>query len=435
MRPSKMMLVILLLYLVGPSGKFGGATIADMILVLFLFGIMLMGKLDIRWKDPITLLFLFPTLVVAISAAGKLAIGLSISMDEINNLVKMFGLGLLSAVAVSFKYENVSVEMPAYLRSILTIFCVAIIIIALYGVYQYLDPASFRSYFKDIYGFEGRSSFNSLEQAEDIKRVTSIFTHPNALGVFTVCAMVVLIVNRKMIGPLLMVSANVSLFVLLILSNSRISLFLLAIAFMYLLVAENHKKYMYAILAVVVLIVIFVPLEKLLGGVNYDRLLELGDYIKYGIVPKNLDARFSELAYIVPLISGSKYLYFGYPMQVYYEQVFLSWDNQYLGWLIKYGLVSVLMILWALYTVYYPLRLLKTKKLSDTCRRILKTFFLVNILLLIGGVSQDTVMINRWREFYFFFFGFGMTYCLQEFKLLRQDQRSSIPIPGNADYS
>jgi hypothetical protein len=87
-------------------------------------------------------------------------------------------------------------------------------------------------------------------------------------------------------------------------------------------------------------------------------------------------------------------------MQIYESTVFISWDNQYLGYFIKYGLLSIPFIIYSVIIIYYPLK--NIKKVDKDSKLFLTTAFTINLLIFIGGFSQDTFFTDRWREFYFF---------------------------------
>ena len=85
--------------------------------------------------------------------------------------------------------------------------------------------------------------------------------------------------------------------------------------------------------------------------------------------------------------------------------VAVSPDNQYLGFFVKYGLMAVLLFVWQAWAIVLPAGRLRAQDLTPRRRVQLHTLVLLNVAVALGGLSQDTLFAERWREFYFAFSG------------------------------
>lgn len=409
---QRLLLIILAFYLVGPTLKIGGATLQDMLFFLYFIFILLSGDFKLPLRNRVFIYFVAPSLIILLSVLGKLFIGLPLSSDDSIDFIKKLSLGLLTLSVVKVMKKATESEWQKFIESALKILALATIYICVLGIIQYLRPAVYEKIFGGMYAIELRSELTNLEVSEEFGRISSLFHWANALGVFLVFSLTTIVVNRKNINNLLfLVTMTVGMLALL-LTNSRVSMILFGFSLVYVAFIERKKRFLLGFGILVLLLIIILPLDSILSPDNIDRLQEIIDFITRGDIPVNVEVRLSTFSYLAGLLLKSQYFYFGFPQEVYWDTIALSADNQYLGWFIKYGSVSILLTIWLIRGMWISYRVIRNKVVQQKWLSMTHSFFLVNALILIGGMSQDTLFINRWREFYFIFFGCILTYVL-----------------------
>lgn len=399
------LLVVLLLYLIGPSARVAGFTLADLVFLLYTGMFLVVGRLRLLgWR---TLFFFGPAIVVAVASAGKLYSGTGFGRDEVSHLLRMASYGLIAVLAQSLAVRPGGWN-AALVPRMLRVLAWSVAVLSLLGFLQYYAPGVFTATLGPFYILELRTLQTSLQQAQEAGRMTSVFSWANAFGMFLALALTTLVVNRRDVrrGALL-AALGVGLPALL-LTNSRAALVLLFLGLVATAVRERRGRLLVGAAAVVMLLLLIVPAERLLGGDNLARLSELVHFLTTGAVPATFQTRLATLAWLPGRVISSSYIYFGFPTQTYQSLIATAPDNQYLGWLIKYGLVAGGMVLWLVLSILVPGLLARRARLGEQGRRLLYTFALLNALALVGGISQDTLFIERWREFYFALFALAL---------------------------
>lgn len=392
--------------------RLGGASIADAVFVIVFLSWLAHRKEEIPWANPVMRVFLVPLGVVIISLLGKTALAMPLSSDEIKNIAKMAALTLISLIGVSRAREE-GVQALPLIRLMLTVLGISIVTIGLLGLFQYLRPENFQSVFGSLFTIEDRDQVTNLERAEMMQRISSVFPWANSLGIVLAMALVILVMNRRLLPKLVLPAAVIAGVPALFLTNSRVSLLLFAIGFIYILIFEGRRRLLMWTVVAAVLVMIMVPFESIVSRENMGRLEELADLVRYGELPGNVQVRLSTIDYLTSYIFATQYLYFGFPNQVYQNLVFIAWDNQYLGWLVRYGLVGIILVAWEIALIVLPYRLIHRKFLDDPWRTLVHSVLIVNIMMFVAGFSQDTVFLNRWREFCFFFMPLVLTIAVE----------------------
>jgi len=414
---------VLLAYMVGPNPKLGGAQIGDAVLVAF--GLVYMATSRLRLRVNLLWLLAWPALVVAISLAGKVFSGFAVGSDETNNLLKVSSLGLIGLLGASSASGAYRQGNEALLPAMVRVVVVGVLFTSALGMIQYARPGLYAMLVHGLYERPLLINISNLQQAELTGRVTSIFTWANAFGAFLVFGLSVLMVNARVLPrSVLLLSVGIGV-VCLVLTNSRVSLLLLGVAAVYVAMLNRQWKWLLVGAVVAGVVVAAVPIVDLLGSRNASRFEEVWDFARHGTLPYNVQLRLAVLSYLPQKLLTSEYVYFGFPMAFYQTSVLLSADNQYLGFLLRYGLVALLLVVWQLLATGIPAVMLRRRPaLSTEARRYLHTLVLLNILVALGGLSQDTLFIERWREFYFALTGAVLGYVLTA--PTERDQRATV---------
>ena len=391
---------ILLLYLVGPNVEFHGARAADLIVLLFVPTYVATTRLKIHWT--IALLFLTPALIVGASAAGKFFQGTGIGSDEFRNILRMCNLGILAAVATSLIQTEYQRDPLRCTRKLVRVVVGGIVFVSIAGMIQYLKPGLFTRVLGGLYVIELRNNSSNIEQAAKYARVTSIFSWANALAGFLLYSLTTVMLNAARLRKGEYALALALGIPVLLLTNARMSLLLFACLLLYVGVVQHRWTALAMIGLASALVVTFVPIEHLIGANNVERFEELFAFIARGTLPVNVAVRMETLSTLPAKVLASPYVLFGFPMAIYESTIFISWDNQYLGFFVKYGLLGALLVFWQIAIVIVSFRLIRRERSSEL-RLLLHAVFLVNLFMLIGGISEDTLLTERWREFHFVF--------------------------------
>jgi hypothetical protein len=391
---------ILLLYMVGPNVEFHGARAADLIVLLFVPTYVATTRLKIHWT--IAVLFLTPAFIVGASAAGKFFQGTGVGSDEFRNILRMCNLGLLAALGTSLVRTEYERDPSRCTRTLVRVVVAGIVFVSVAGLIQYVKPGLFTRTLGALYVIELRNNSSNIEQAAKYARVTSIFSWANALAGFLLYSLTTVMLNAASLRKREYSLALGLGIPVLLLTNARMSLLLVACLLLYVGVVQHRWTALTMIGLVSALVLTFVPLEHLIGASNVERFEELFALVAHGTLPINVAVRLETLSTLPAKIMASPYVLFGFPMAVYQSTIFISWDNQYLGFFVKYGLLGALLVLWQIAIVIVAFGLVRRER-SGELRLLLHAVFLVNLFMLIGGISEDTLLTERWREFHFVF--------------------------------
>ncbi len=391
-------LLVLLVYLIGPNPKAGGVQLGDFVLLTFAIGFVAVTRLRVNAR--LLAFFAWPALAVAVAFFGRTLRGVPLDSDELNNVFKTASLGVLGMLGVWISRAGGEDEKALLVRRMMQLVVIAIVFTSLVGLLEYVRPGAFSSLVSGVYEMQLRNNLTNVEQAEQAGRITSIFSWANTFGEFLLYGLTVLTVNRRSVGRLWLAAAVLLGVPCLVLTNSRLALLFFCAMLLYVTLIDRRWGLLAISGTTAVAVVLLVPVEHLIGAQNSARLTELLDFVRYGVLPPNVEVRLSTLAFLSRKLLTSEYFYFGFPMPVYESTVFLSWDNQYLGFFVKYGITGVLLVIWQLASILVPLLLLR--RTADHRRRLyLHTLILLNVMVLVGGLSQDTLFVERWKEFYF----------------------------------
>ena len=391
---------ILLLYMVGPNVEFHGARAADLIVLIFVPTYVATTRLKIHWT--IAVLFLTPALVVGASATGKFFQGTGVGSDEFRNILRMCSLGLFAAVATSLIRTEYERDPSRCTRNLVRVVVGGIVFVSVAGLTQYLKPGLFTRVLGSLYIIELRNNSSNIEEAAKHARVTSIFSWANALAGFLLYSLTTVILNAANLRKREYALALGLGIPVLLLTNARMSLLLFACLLLYVGVVQHRWTALATIGLAAALVTTFVPIEHLIGANNVERFHELFAFVTHGTLPVNVAVRMETLSTLPAKVIASPYVLFGFPMAVYESTIFISWDNQYLGFFVKYGLLGALLVLWQVAIVIVAFVLIRRERSSEL-RLLLHAVFLVNLFMLIGGISEDTLLTERWREFHFVF--------------------------------
>lgn len=394
--------VLLVVYAMGPAPSFGGLQLGDVLLLMLAMATLALSRVRAnRW---VLLFFAWPALVVLIAMAGRVFLGYAADRDSINNVLRTGSLGLLGILAAMSGRDEALAGRAEVDRVYLRVIAVAVAFNASLGLAQYAFPGSF-GVVRSIYEIQTRSGLTNLESATEFGRITSVFSWANAFGEFLVFGLTVLVVNARRVGTLPVAAALVLGVPALLLTNSREAMTLALLMLVMVAVAQRRWNLLLGAAVVVAAIAVFVPLELLIGARNVARLGEIADWVRYGEVPVNVESRLLTLSYLPARIARSPFVYFGFPMRVYESTIWVPWDNQYLGFLVKYGAVGVLLIGWQVASLLLPWRLWIRLRGHATLAPALQTLVILAVLGLVGGMSGDTLFVERWQEFYFAYTG------------------------------
>lgn len=391
-------LFVLLVYLVAPNPKTAGIQLGDVGLVMFFVAYAAMTRL--RLDGRLLAFFAWPALAVAVAFLGRTFSGVPIDTDAVNNLLRTASLGLLGTLGVLISRAGGEEDRERLVRGLLRLLVIAIVFTSLVGLLEYARPDAFSGMVSGLYAMQLRTNLTNVEQAEQAGRITSIFSWANTFAEFLLYSLTVLLVNRRLVGRLSLTVATFLGVPCLLLTNSRLALLFLCGILLYVTVVDRRWGLLVLAGTAAAAVLLVFPVEQLLGAQNTARLGELVDFVRYGALPPNVEVRLSTLAFLSRKLVSSEYFYFGFPMPVYESTVFISWDNQYLGFFVKYGITGILLVVWQLASILIPWLLLRHT--VDPRRRLyLHTLIALNLMVFIGGLSQDTLFVERWKEFYF----------------------------------
>jgi len=367
-------LAVLLVYMIGPNPKVGGAQIGDA--VLLAFAVAFIASTRFRTPASLVTFFAWPAAVVMASTLGKTFSGIPVGSDEINNVLKMVSLGLLGLIGAALGRADEERDGPSLAGQMCWLVVVGVLFTGTLGLLEFSRPSLFRSLVGGLY------------EKELVIRLTNV-----------------LVLNWREVGRVALVASLGIGIPCLILTNSRIALLLFGFVSVYAAVVQRRWALVFLLGFGACGVLLLVPVESLVGSRNAVRLGELVEFVRSGQLPANLEVRLGVLTFLPRLIANSEYLAFGFPMSVYHTTVAVSPDNQYLGFFVKYGLMAVLLFVWQAWAIVLPAGRLRAQDLTPRRRVQLHTLVLLNVAVALGGLSQDTLFAERWREFYFAFSG------------------------------
>jgi len=396
-------LAVLLVYMIGPNPKVGGAQIGDA--VLLAFAVAFIASTRFRTPASLVTFFAWPAAVVMASTLGKTFSGIPVGSDEINNVLKMVSLGLLGLIGAALGRADEERDGPSLAGQMCWLVVVGVLFTGTLGLLEFSRPSLFRSLVGGLYEKELVIRLTNVELAEQAGRIAAVFSWANAFGMFLLLALTVLVLNWREVGRVALVASLGIGIPCLILTNSRIALLLFGFVSVYAAVVQRRWALVFLLGFGACGVLLLVPVESLVGSRNAVRLGELVEFVRSGQLPANLEVRLGVLTFLPRLIANSEYLAFGFPMSVYHTTVAVSPDNQYLGFFVKYGLMAVLLFVCQAWAIVLPAGRLRAQDLTPRRRVQLHTLVLLNVAVALGGLSQDTLFAERWREFYFAFSG------------------------------
>jgi hypothetical protein len=400
-------LSVLLAYMLGPNPKVGGVQGGDLLLLVYVATYLATSRL--RSRGEFLVFFLWPTVVVAFTLVGKILSGLPTGPDERNNIVKVASLSVLGLLGASLGVAQAQHDSQRLLNWSVRLAGIGIVFTCVLGLIQFLRPGVYQALVHGLYEKQLIINISNVEQAELTGRISSIFTWANAFGMFILLGLIVVVLNARRVPWWLLTTASVTGVICMVLTNSRVSLVLLGIAALYVAVLQRRWSLFFAGGLTGLALIVLLPAGSWLDPRNSERLQELVDFARYGRAPLNVQVRFAVLAYLPNMLVHSDYLYFGFPEAIYRNTVALSADNQYLTFFLRYGVVGGFLSLWQWFATLWPALLLRRDLGAGKAeRRLLHTLLLLNLVMAIGALSQDTLFLERWREFYFAFTGVAL---------------------------
>lgn len=417
---TNLLLFSVFIYLVGPNTfRVYNAYVADFVFLLTFVVIAFNGP-PFRLRHPASVLFLVPFGIVTLSNIGKFVSDFPMGVDEAANTIKTLQLYFIFVLALTvFDPRMPESYFRATVRKIGTIVAVAVIYNSVIGILQYFEVGFVRALMEQFYLIEHSVGISNVDYMIVENRITGIFDSWNGLGFFLTQTMFLMIVISNERRSLLITAAVLLSVVALLLAGSRaasIGLLLMVVLF-YIGVLRSRRMVIGVVVALIVLPVVISGLIafEVLTQENVDRFVEIYDFVTTGTPPPNWEFRLDTWSWLPEHILGSPYFLFGYPNQVWKNSVYY-WgaDNQYLAWLLAYGLVGALgyPVWWFSVIASYRKRYRRMKRFGATPPgRFIGAVVIIWSVQLLIGISQDSMLGNRWRELFLIFMGLSVQWC------------------------
>ncbi len=407
------LLVVLLAYGVGPNVKIGGAFLQDVLLVTLVFLWLSLEDRKFLRVGPIDWLLAFPAIVVALTTLGKFVSGFAVSMEEVKNLLAMVKLYLVAKIVMVYLAGAAAhPERPSRLVRVFQ-WALAVQLIFVAGVALMQVVGWQPSLLQKLYTID---QFQSPELAnfalvQETGRVTSIYSWANSLGVAAATYVLVLLFGGGTarhgtgIGRAVTIPAIVAGVLAVYLTQSRVSyLYLVAGLIVCVLLVRGSRAgaTLLLVFGVVIVALMGSALRVLSSGAG-GRAAELLTWVQSGVVPITLARRLATWSWMPGFLLSSPYWLVGMPTTTWINTVGTSTDNQYLGWLLRYGVVGLVLL--SVWLVVLGRRLWAARRRLAEEQSALSALATVTavvwILLAFVGVSQDTLFIYRLRELLF----------------------------------
>lgn len=411
---------------IGPNVRFAGAMLQDWFFIAVLGAFVLVADRRFLRFQRHEALFAIPAIVVGVAAAGKVAAGMAVTSEDVKNVLTMVKLYLVAKMTMAYLAgEEIDADRAeAFARLLRTVLAVEVTFVGLVAVAQAASrwPDALQELFRVSDSSQSNLSNVALFQAE--QRVTSIYAWANALGVAVATFVTLLLCWRgssQRVGrssTFLRAVALVLGFVTIYLTGSRTTyLFLLAaLAVCYRYAQITLKRLLVWVGVGGGAIALAAAAFSQLSAGTAERASELVSFLTTGTIPYNLATRFGTWSWMPGYVLRSQYWLWGMPNRSWQEVLGgASSDNQYLGWLLHYGVFGLCML--CVWTVSMLVALVRSKRrLHSTGSpwwRLAAVVVVLWTLLVLAGVSQDTLLLPRLRELVFavsaavIFAGFG----------------------------
>ncbi len=416
------LLILISLFLLGPNFKIYSAYLQDLLFFFFLIlYIFRKGNRFFEYSGR-DIIFLAPFSVMFLSDFGKLLIGYDLESGDLLRLVTMVKLFCIAKVTFSFFPPSTKSEVfDEYSRRISKYLAISIIVTSLLGIGQFFNISIVNNIIERAYEVKDIPVSN-IEAFETDNRVTSIFHGSNAFGSFSATAVFLLFFFYQAHKNFLSIAAIPLGVFALLLAGSRASVAMLVLSiFLYYCSGINFKRFAKGVVMVVLLgvaLLIFVHyMGVLIGSENVYRFEEISNFFLHGQLPGSMQARLDTLSWMPKSILNNPHMVFGVSHSYASSSQFTSPDNQYVAWLLRYGIVGVsFMILWVLGVFIYLVSLRKKmKKSSEPVLFVLSKGILIFwFWMIVHGISEDTFFGSRRRELLFFLMAFIISWIHRE---------------------
>jgi hypothetical protein len=389
---------------VGPNGKIGGVSIGDLLLALFSLGFLAKRWFIVPLTHPAVIVFAIPSLIVSTSYLIKWMTGSPLGGEDTSNLLKMWSLSVIAIVSVTYVNESGQVGAGQFLDYLLFVLFVGVASAVLVGLLQAAFPNIYNTVARPLYEMQLRDLTSTIERQEQSGRIGSIFRSPNTFAFFLAMSLTVLLSQRRAFASYLIATLSAIAMFALLLTGSRAALLTLLGCALLVLLAKRQFVLLSVLTLFGALVLLVLPVDMVLSERVLSRFEEVRLFVSQGRLPATLATRLEDASFLLGILSTSHYLLFGFPYQAYVVQVYISTDNQYLGWLFKYGLLGLLFVFWLMWLLFRSWRLRARLPALSRNRSALGALMLICMMILVGGLTQDVFYIDRWREFFFAFF-------------------------------
>ena len=418
-------LIVILFYLIGPTTyRFANAYLADILFALF-FVYALMSGTKLRLTHRVSLVFLVPFVIVLGSNIGKYWSDFPLGVDEFANTVKSLQLFFLVSFSSAIFDPRMNEDyFNLTLNKFSVIISCAVIYNGLIGIFQYFEVGAINKFLETFYYIEldlveGIEGVSNADMMVVENRITGIFESWNGIGFFlTQTLFLLLLIYRERKSILILPAIGIG-FLALVLAGSRAAIIGFIIAWtLYSLYITRSKKALFVVLFaffVSVPAIILMKEMEILPEENVQRFVEIYDFMVSGEVPATLAFRLDTWSWMPQHIISSPYFLFGYPNEVWKSSIyFWGADSQYVAWLLVYGLFGLtLFVMWSLIVIYVFRKeylLFKTVTGNSVVTRLCGAFVVIFFTYLFIGISQDSMLSNRWRELLLSFIGFVVSW-------------------------
>jgi len=418
---ANILLFLVLLYLIGPNVRFYNAYIQD---ILFLFFFLFVVFTDYQHHmfrlSKIDFIFFTPFLIILVTIFGKLISGFYLSWNDYAHLINMIKLFFIAKITLSiFNYNSSNLFFLSYVKKVSKYLGISVIFTSFVGICQVFNIINFNSLFYKVYTFEHQLGVSNIEKFLMTGRITSIFKGFNTFGLFLALSLFLLIIFFIYNKSYILFFALLIGFFSFIYTNSRAAM--LTFAFMFIsfyLINIGSKKVLRIALFIFIVVILLIILNYNIDLISYEsiyRFKEIKALFLYGSLPLNIQYRLNTWQFLPKYIISSRYCIFGFPNLIFFNDPnFCSPDNQYIGWLVKYGMFGlVLMTMWVFGVMLYLIRLkLKIRNKGDQFLiALLNGIIIIWLGMIFMGIVEDTVFVGRWREFFFFLLAFVISWA------------------------
>ncbi len=419
-KKTNMYLFVIFLYLIGPTTfRIANAYLSDMFFALFFVYALFTGT-KLSWKNRTALVFLIPFVIVLTSNIGKYISGFPLGVDEFANTIKTLQLYVMIAFSIGIFHTSCDFNyFNKTFKKFIRIISLAVIYNSFIGILQYFDFEFIKLYLEQFYYFVSNYDISNVEIIVLENRITGIFESWNGVGFFLTQTLFLLIIFQREKKSLIGVIAIIFGFIALILAGSRAATIgMIFSLFLYSTLVIKSKKtligFVITILILPPLVILFSYLD-ILPEENIKRFTEISDFFIYGTIPGNWEFRLDSWSWMPGYILSSPYFLFGFPNFVWKSSLYY-WgaDSQYVSWLLYYGAIGlILYVIWSFMIILSFKKMYKRMMQIDKnamVTRFFGAFAIIFFSYIIIGLSQDSLLANRWRELFLSFVGFTVSW-------------------------